>query len=699
MTISTGDLDRDGRLDILVATESRTRAYYFRSDDGINYNDTSLPNEIFYPNFIYSDDVDKDGDLDLIYSASESNGVTRIACLSNLANDPSVTGQLYLDENENGIFDANEMPVNGVKVNVEPSPIATFTDNDGRYTFYITDDASYTVSLDLGECWEQTSTPLTYELVPTGEQLVTDLDFGVNLIGVEEKMHLNLTSGPTRCGFTVPFWLNVTNDACVETSGFYHLVLSDLVTFVDAEPMPDLVMEDTLVWEYNNLIAGANDQVSLNLEIAGVDFLGETIAMTAAVYVPSDTGGFWLAEEYFYESVINCAYDPNDKLVYPRRSEGDYQQDFTLFDEFLEYTIRFQNTGTDTAFNVQLIDQLSPDLDLETFTPGTASHPYEVTLENDGRVYFDFRNILLPDSTTNEMASHGYVNFRIKAKAGIEEASLIENTAGIYFDFNPPIITNTTENVMVSELPSLLPMPDFGYDINVLEVNFMDLTTNGVESWLWDFGDGNTSTEQDPMHIYEDAGDYEVCLIATNNFGVDTICQAITIVNIPVSNFTYTIIGYEVSFEDNSTNMPTEWVWSFGDGNTSEEQNPTYVYDNFAEYFVCLTATNSAGSDLFCEVITVIEVAVEDVTAEPSLLLFPNPANEMVTVLLGKEIQGEYQIRIFDVLGRNLGLPIVQKNNQFVLNVGALSEGIYFVEILLSEQERLTGRFIVSANK
>ncbi|MEN0047509.1 MAG: T9SS type A sorting domain-containing protein, partial [Bacteroidota bacterium] len=196
------------------------------------------------------------------------------------------------------------------------------------------------------------------------------------------------------------------------------------------------------------------NQHRIILKIADADFIGDTINLLGLSYIENQEGILELANTYNYRSVIRCAYDPNDKLVRPNRSQ-EYDKNYTLFDEALEYNVRFQNTGNDTAFTVIIRDQLAENLDWTTFKPITASHDFETHLHKDGLVEFIFKNILLPDSTTNEAFSHGFVSYQIKAQSALAEHTAIANTASIYFDANPPIITNTTQNVMVSELPKI----------------------------------------------------------------------------------------------------------------------------------------------------------------------------------------------------------------------------------------------------
>jgi len=139
-----------------------------------------------------------------------------------------------------------------------------------------------------------------------------------------------------------------------------------------------------------------------------------------------------------------------------------------------------------------------------------------------------------------------------------------------------------------------------------LTVNFTDLSTNTPTNWSWTFGDGGTSPDQNPTYVYNTPGVYTVQLTATNSAGSDdeikTDYITVTVaVLTPVAEFSANTTSGEaplsVIFTDQSTNTPTSWSWTFGDGGTSTSQNPTYVYNTPDVYTVSLTASNSAGSD------------------------------------------------------------------------------------------------------
>jgi uncharacterized repeat protein (TIGR01451 family) len=140
------------------------------------------------------------------------------------------------------------------------------------------------------------------------------------------------------------------------------------------------------------------------------------------------------------QTAVN-SFDPNDKTGFPL---GYGPEHFITKDQELEYLIRFQNTGTDTAYKVVIRDTLTELLEIASIRPGPSSHPYEFEVYGNRILQFTFADIDLVDSTTNEPLSHGFVKFTISQRSNNPNGTVIENKAGIYFDFNPPIITNTT---------------------------------------------------------------------------------------------------------------------------------------------------------------------------------------------------------------------------------------------------------------
>jgi uncharacterized repeat protein (TIGR01451 family) len=160
-------------------------------------------------------------------------------------------------------------------------------------------------------------------------------------------------------------------------------------------------------------------------------------------------------------STIVGAYDPNDKEGLPL---GYKASRFIDQNQAIDYRIRFQNTGNDTAFTVVLRDTLSEFLDISSIKTGASSHKYSWAIEGQNVLIFRFDNILLVDSFRNVAASQGFVSFKINQKKDVTLGSKINNLADIYFDYNAPIRTNKTLHtvgkdfiVSVLETKSALP--------------------------------------------------------------------------------------------------------------------------------------------------------------------------------------------------------------------------------------------------
>ena len=177
--------------------------------------------------------------------------------------------------------------------------------------------------------------------------------------------------------------------------------------------------------------------------------------------------------------------------------------------------------------------------------------------------------------------------------------------------------------------PVIEPAPQADFTANVttgpapLAVQFTDTSTGSPTSWLWSFGDGATSTAQNPIHTYTTPGTYTVSLTATNAGGssTETRTNYITVTTPPpVAAFTANVTTgpapLAVQFTDISTGSPTSWLWNFGDGETSTAQNPIHTYTAPGTYTVSLTATNAGGSS------TEIKTDYITVTTPPSVAAF-----------------------------------------------------------------------------
>jgi PKD repeat protein len=186
---------------------------------------------------------------------------------------------------------------------------------------------------------------------------------------------------------------------------------------------------------------------------------------------------------------------------------------------------------------------------------------------------------------------------------------------------NPPPFTYTTPGTYTvtleacnvvgctefSQAIEILPTPvaSFTFEADWLEITFTNASLYG-DTYLWDFGDGITSTEMSPIHTYAAAGSYNVVLTVVNGCGVSTFEAVVTVevCQAPVASFTFEPDFLAVTFTNTSVNG-VSFEWDFGDGITSTEENPVHTYAEAGTYTVTLTVVGDCGVATFEAVVTV----------------------------------------------------------------------------------------------
>ena len=353
----------------------------------------------------------------------------------------------FYDANRNGIKDANEQLIGGLNIHLEnpnrtlistPLAIPVLLE-DGTYNFRLgaTQNPNWLVTTD-------SIITTTLQDIQVGELVL----FGIYPREQIERPITFVQSNGMRCGEYVTFTLTTKNAGTTILEGTQWLVIDDKINLleeIDTLDHPENLGQ--IGWNFDNLYPGQTVSKAINLRIpTPLEFtIGDSLNFTSFV----TKNGEQISDTFEYTQLIRCAYDPNDKQVNPSRPTN-----YTLFEEDLIYTIRFQNTGNDEAYQVIILDTLDKNLAVNSFQILGSSHldKLQTTITEDQFVSFNFNNIYLPDSTTDLAGSQGYVTYMIRTKKGLAEETVIKNSASIYFDYNPPILTNTTENIMVTEI-------------------------------------------------------------------------------------------------------------------------------------------------------------------------------------------------------------------------------------------------------
>ncbi len=265
------------------------------------------------------------------------------------------------------------------------------------------------------------------------------------------------------------------------------------------------------------------------------------------------------------------------------------------------------------------------------------------------------------------------------------------------------LVFGSSDTEMGSDRPKLVvtymtcdpPVADFTYTIEEKTVTFEDLSTSAT-SWNWEFGDGYSSTLQDPLHTYQQYGIYEVCLSIEDSCGTDTICDTIKVCVDPDPHYWYKTENLIVSFFDSST-MPLSWLWDFGDGFFSDMQNPVHVFSDSGTYYVCETVTNYCGTETYCDSITLKSTGVLHYSGDLQFLVYPNPARDYLNIHIQSPGEKEILFRIINSQGiivTEKRTFVVTNTTEVSLNLRGFSKGLYYLHARVNG-EAVTRKFLV----
>ncbi len=378
-----------------------------------------------------------------------------------------ISGYVLEDPNNTCTYDANLTPVECVMVKLDPLGIYTMTDATGYYEF-IVDEGSYTVEyVGSAEVDLQCPLPGIYDMtLSTNGSISADNHFYV--VRPDFDLCITKSTGNARPGFNQFNCVQICNYGDENADGVVTFIHDGL--FLNQTPWPNISpaygntiastysydeATNTFTWNIDDLPPGDCRKIMWWMPVPLTAMIGDVIFSEAKVNPivddvnPANNCLAW-------SQTIRGSYDPNDKRNFI--GESEWGGPFYDQDETMDYAIRFQNVGTDTAFTVVVRDTLDSEyLDVTTIRGFTASHYMNVQFEDSNVLVFTFNNILLVDSTTNEPASNGWLNFNIDLKPNLPLNTEIRNQAAIYFDFNAPVITNEVVDLFTNEVSVFSP--------------------------------------------------------------------------------------------------------------------------------------------------------------------------------------------------------------------------------------------------
>jgi len=374
-----------------------------------------------------------------------------------------IEGYVYNDLNGNCIIDSGEPKLANKMIHVSPGNIYATTDTNGFYSAR-TDTGTYSVSLVPTKYWTQVcpNSSSTYSVhFDTLQQNSSANNFGIQRIPNIQDLKISVACGMARVGSNHNINISYENVGSKTMSGSVKLKYDPVVTYSFSAPLQDAHVIDTLTWNFSNLLAGETRTIAAVFNVpANPGLVGIKLSHKAFVFpMVGDTAS---ADNIDSTSrIIRAAYDPNFKEVSPKGI--DSAGTINLNDSILSYTIHFQNTGTDTAINVVVRDTIIDKLDITTIEMGASSHKYIYRVYDPRILEITFPKIMLPDSITNEIASHAFVKFKIKQNTTNQPGDVIKNKVDIWFDFNAPVPTEKAINTIAT----VVGITQINYDENI----------------------------------------------------------------------------------------------------------------------------------------------------------------------------------------------------------------------------------------
>ncbi|MEO1032631.1 MAG: T9SS type A sorting domain-containing protein [Bacteroidota bacterium] len=445
--IKMNDLDNDGDNDLIISKWQNGPTYWYENVDGNGLFGVGQLLTNKGTRKLLCADFENDGDIDILVAHREQS---TLGWLENLGVQFNKI-QGYVRYDYNGLDCNIDTPLNNILLSASDgvNTYSNFNQYNGFYQLFPGEGNYITQIQNLPNYY--ISNPVSSVSNFSGVGNTDTIDFCIEPAGVFNDLTVSVypSIADPRPGFNTTYQLVYNNIGTTQLSGSVTFEFDDSkVQFLSASETVSSQTVNTLSFDFTDLNPFETRTINLvfNVFPPPTTNINDILVSTATI---SPVSGDETEEdnEFILEQTVIGSYDPNDITVL----QGDeiFIEDA---DKYLNYLIRFQNTGTASAINVRVEHILDDKLDWSTMQLESLSHTGRVEIENETDISFIFNNIHLPDSTSNEPESHGYIAFKIKPKPDVEVGDIISGVADIYFDFNPPIITNTVNTEIVEPL-------------------------------------------------------------------------------------------------------------------------------------------------------------------------------------------------------------------------------------------------------
>lgn len=427
------DMNMDGYKDIVAFGGSGIKCLLFGAN-GTIIDQQQTPVIFDTPTCLITRDLDDDGDGDILISEFY-NGINRWM-ENHTYESSSVVGRVFVDSNQNGVFDTGEKLVSGLLISASNSSSKTTTDELGHFAMNVNGFSGiHTLAPELNADWMITSDSLVYHIdLDSIIRNYTSLDFGIYPTGIHDSLDISFQSAPFSCGQNGASWIRIKNQGTSQLSASITLTLDANISIINAVPSPDSVINQTAYWNFTNLELFQDSVILLTTQTAAPNGTLLSSSVSASVNsMPLATSELkW---------IVNCNLNGSAKTANP--PGAGTQGEISDSTHFIDYTVHFKNESLSIVNSLTIKDQLDTDLDWQSVQLTGSSIPFIMNVRESGKIHFVAENCNLVPSSTNDQMSTGYINFRVWLKDSLSQGTLLTNKAEINYDCRS-VITNET---------------------------------------------------------------------------------------------------------------------------------------------------------------------------------------------------------------------------------------------------------------
>ena len=619
--------------------------------------------------------------------------------IAKLADVNNVFGNTFFDLDSNGVKNENEffLPDIVLKASSVSDTFYTSSDFQGKYNLLV-DTGSYSISVPTLPLYYTRAIPST-QTATFGKRIgVADSSKNFGLVPIRNKkdLQINITNlTAARPGFKAIYRITYKNIGTTTMSGSIVLKHADNLNFISSNPIVSNYSNPVSTWNFVNLLPMASAHIDITFTVF-VNAIMNSSLINIVTINPVLGDERPLDNSDTLNHIVTSSYDPNDKSVFP---EGNISPDFIATGKFLDYTIRFQNTGNDTAFNISIKDTISKNLEISTLELLSTSHACEMFLSKTGSLEWRFNNILLPDSNHNEPLSHGFIRYRIKPKNTLVLGDQIINKAHIYFDYNEDIITNEVQTILslISDtlhIPIVTNIPKTICSDKSTKVGKL-LNPPGSSATITIKQDGTdiTYNKVDSSFIYNAGlpGNHNISVFYSKNLSVkkkDTSFTSVAMIlpEITLSAPSTVIVDSEISILASLKNVNTPYTINWQKNGrlftSTTNSSLTYTKEMGTDTLFATLLLPSNGCYTNYNVTSNIQIVASKDSFNTSipLIFYPNPVKNQISIL-NIPVDKHYSVEIIDLYGRVLSKHLINTANPFI-DVSNLKSSIYYITIV-----------------